>query len=829
MLRLPLISQTINGADHKKRKPLCQKIFADSPLGIVIFDKEGKLFEANKVCTEIFGLQNDSSIKGFDVFEDPYLLNKKQKTDLKKGKSIKSLIPFEFGKRKKYSTASSIKKGEIFLDMTITPIYENDSKELCGYVAQFQNVTKRKNSEDALQERLRYEKTANSCINSLVKAERPSEAFQEILDKLVKVANVSRAYIFKIYEDNKKKYFMSQFRESVAEGIKPEIDNPVLQNLSLNALSKNVRNSILNNKIFSGVVRKMAKEDREILEAQDIRSIALLPIKVGDKIWGFIGFDDCVNERTWRDEDIHLLEIIASTIGTTISLVKERIQFRTMYNSIDETIYVADPDTHELLYVNKATEDAFGAVVGQKCYEAFHGKNTPCTFCTNNKIFGKNLGKTYIWESQNKKNKKWYKCLDRAIAWPNGKKVRYEMAIDITKQKVAEEEKKILEEQLNQAAKMEAIGTLAGGIAHDFNNILTIIMGSSQLAKMKLDPKSPLYHDLETIFNSSEKAAHLIKQLLAFSRKQVLQPKVLDINKFINEYFNILERMVEETIEIKFIPKAEQKNIKVDPGQLQQVIMNLAGNARDAMPNGGTITIKTSNVEFEKKFYMPKTNGLEEGSYVMLEISDTGEGMDDKTMNRIFEPFFTTKAPDKGTGLGLATSYGIVKQSGGDIHVESKVGKGATFKIYFPLANEEEEIQEVKYQTSIENQRNDATIMVVEDEDIVKELLCKTLEMAGYTVIDAANVDDAITKAKNEKIDCILTDIVMPKMSGPEMIKEIKEKTKTDPDVIYMSGYPRGHSSVNEIVKKDNEAYIQKPFRPVELLRKLEARLKTNR
>lgn len=821
MLHVFSINFAIDGAAQKKREELCQKIFEESPLGIAVFDIKGDICEVNKSCTDMFGVEIPEQLEGYNVFKNKYLISGEVQKMLRNGKKVKKIVRVDFARLRQNKYVRISKFGTMYLDAVIDPLFDDENGNLYAFVAQFQEITDGVESEMAFRERLNYEKAVNYCTNRLVKTEKPLDAFNDILANLVVTAKVSRAYIFTINGNENEGYEMSQISEAVAEGIKPEIDNPMLQNLPLTVLSGSVRNSIINNKVFSGIVREMPKEDRNVLEAQDILSILILPIEIHDKIWGFIGFDDCINERAWKDEDIHLLQIIASTIGTTISLKKERTQFESMYNSIDETIYVADPDNYEVLYVNQAAKNTFGEILGKKCYEVLQNRNSPCPFCTNDKIFGENMGNTHIWEFQNEINKRWYRCIDKAIPWPTGKKVRYEMAIDITKQKETEKEKLVLEEQLNQAAKMEAVGTLAGGIAHDFNNILTVIMGSSQLAKMRIDPATPLYKDLEMIYNSSEKAANLTKQLLAFSRKQVLQPKIVDINGFVKDYLHMLKRMVEEVIEIEYKPEAKYKNIKVDPGQLQQVIMNLAGNARDAMPNGGKLTIKTGNAKLIKNGFVP-------GNYVMLTISDTGHGMDNKTKERIFEPFFTTKDPDKGTGLGLATTYGIVKQSGGDIRVESKINKGTTFKIYFPLAEEQEETNHIETEEKpIENDHPDATIMVVEDEPVVKELLCKTLEMAGYTVIDAANVDDAIEKARNETIDCIITDIVMPKMSGPEMIKEIKSKTGNDPDVIYMSGYPRGHSSVNDIVKKDNEAYIQKPFRPVELLEKLNKRLKT--
>ncbi|MGD1024492.1 MAG: ATP-binding protein [Candidatus Sulfotelmatobacter sp.] len=381
-------------------------------------------------------------------------------------------------------------------------------------------------------------------------------------------------------------------------------------------------------------------------------------------------------------------------------------------------------------------------------------------------------------------------------------------------------ERRALEQQLRQSQKMEAVGRLAGGIAHDFNNLLMVISGYSEFLLDRLGPDPALRGPAQEIAGAAQRASSLTRQLLAFSRKQMMAPKILDLNEVITENLKMLTRVIGEDIDLVMVPAATLGAVRADAGQIDQVIMNLAVNARDAMPSGGKLTIETSNVSLDEeysRFHAP----LRPGDYVMLTISDTGMGMDSETQSHIFEPFFTTKGP-KGTGLGLSTVYGIIKQSGGYIWVYSESGKGTTFKIYLPRVPERAESPAaVSTAESVATEPGTETILLVEDETNLRYLARQFLEKQGYRVIEAADgaVAMQIAVAHEGMIHLLLTDVIMPGMNGRELaqrISEIRPNTK----VLYMSGYTEnviGHNGTLDAGVR----LLQKPFTLRELKSKV--------
>lgn len=386
-------------------------------------------------------------------------------------------------------------------------------------------------------------------------------------------------------------------------------------------------------------------------------------------------------------------------------------------------------------------------------------------------------------------------------------------------------EKKSLEKQLLQAQKMDAIGHLAGGIAHDFNNLLIVIIGYSEMLLEKKYTKA-LLDDLKQIHDAGIKAKRLVAQLLAFSRKQVMQPEVLNLNDLITDYNVMLKRLLGENIEIITVFQSDLGMINIDPGQVEQIIMNITVNARDAMPFGGTITIETKNVQLDKEFINNYPERLP-GAYVMVAISDTGIGMDEETCNHIFEPFFTTKGRDKGTGLGLSTVYGIVKQNNGCINVYSELHKGTTFKIYFPRIGEKEKKETIS-SDNLSNLQGSETILLVEDESSVRELTRKILIKFGYNILSADNGKEALEVYQNHKgsIDLLLTDVIMPVMSGRELTNKLL-KQQPELKVLYFSGYT-DNSIVHHGVLEPGVEFIQKPFSHIELARKIRKVLEKN-
>ena len=390
---------------------------------------------------------------------------------------------------------------------------------------------------------------------------------------------------------------------------------------------------------------------------------------------------------------------------------------------------------------------------------------------------------------------------------------------DITERKRAEEEKAVLQEELRQSQKMEAVGHLAGGIAHDFNNLLTVISGNCELSLLELKEGDSLKGNIEEIKAAVDRATSLTRQLLAFSRRQILDTKVLDLNTIIRDLDKMLRRVIGEDIELVTLLSDGLGTVKTDPGWMEQVIINLAVNARDAMLSGGKLIIETTNVELDES-YAHSHVAMKPGRYVKLCVGDTGIGMSPEVREHLFEPFFTTKEKGKGTGLGLSTVYGIVMQSGGNIWVYSEPGLGTTFKIYLPRVDESFEEMREKV-TRQELPCGGETILVVEDEEDVRRLAVRVLERQGYTVLETSCGDDALvlSKERKEPIHMILTDVVMPGMSGRQLADQLlplHPKMK----VLYMSGYT-DNAIVHHGVLEEGINYIQKPFTIDGLARKV--------
>jgi len=436
--------------------------------------------------------------------------------------------------------------------------------------------------------------------------------------------------------------------------------------------------------------------------------------------------------------------------------------------------------------------------------------------------------KGYEFEAYCKDGEKiWLSLNIRLIRDDHGTALFREGAIeDITEHKRAETERQRLEEQLRHSQKMEAIGQLAAGVAHDFNNLLTAINGYSSLALQRANPDSRTKTYLEEIRKAGDRAANLTRQLLAFGRKQMLKPVALNLNEVVFDMNKMLRRLIGEDIKFDAKLDPQLKKIKADPGLIEQVLVNLVVNGRDAMPQGGALTIETTNFELDQE-YTSKLLALPPGGYVMLAVSDTGCGMDMETKGRIFEPFFTTKDKGRGTGLGLSTVYGIVKQSGGNIRVYSEPNRGTTVKVYLPHFDGDEEPAE---RPSVETAapRGSETILLVEDENVVRGLARQILEQAGYNVLDAGNGEEALRLCRqhSDPIHLLLTDVVMPETSGKE-IAHLLTSLQPATRVLFMSGYT-DDAIVHHGVLDTSVEFIQKPFTPVGLTRKVRQVLDLN-
>ncbi|MFA6504592.1 MAG: response regulator [Treponemataceae bacterium] len=377
-------------------------------------------------------------------------------------------------------------------------------------------------------------------------------------------------------------------------------------------------------------------------------------------------------------------------------------------------------------------------------------------------------------------------------------------------------ERRELESQLRQAQKMEAVGRFAGGIAHDFNNIITAIMGYCNLLAEDVGNDASLRIEVDGILTAAKKAVNLTRQLLAFSRKQSLEPRIVDANQILGELEKMSRRLVSENIALKYFLDAKNPLVFIDPGQFEQVIINLVVNAKDAMPSGGTIIVETDDVHSDGK---GKMHGIPAGDWVLISVRDTGEGISPENIQRIFEPFFTTKGADKGTGLGLSTVYAIVNQSGGRIAVESTLKRGSNFLVYLPVIHGNPEpvtVSEEKHEVTIVRA---GTILLVEDDDYLRGLLSRILSKVGYRVLEAANPGEAIIHAERESDYLLMTDVVMPHMNGYELANRLAE-SKKDLRVVFMSGYhDKRDSKTTQAYKKS--IFIQKPFTQEQLMKAL--------
>jgi PAS domain S-box-containing protein len=434
-----------------------------------------------------------------------------------------------------------------------------------------------------------------------------------------------------------------------------------------------------------------------------------------------------------------------------------------------------------------------------------------------------NVEGTYELEGRRRDGKKLLLEATARMHAIRGRTVRITALRDVT-------ERRALEDQFRHAQKMEAVGRLAGGVAHDFNNLLTVILSYTDMLIEGVSPKDPRGDDLSEIRKATVTAASLTRQLLAFSRQQVIEPRLVNLNDIVESSDKMLRRLIGEDVEVHMTLSSSALTVMIDPGQLEQVMMNLAVNARDAMPMGGKLTLETADVTLDAE-YARDHWPLVPGNFAMLAMSDIGCGMDEQTRALMFEPFFTTKPVGQGTGLGLATVYGIVKQSNGLIWVYSEPGKGTTFKIYFPLLDQTPE----KHATTDHSEAprtGTETILLVEDATSVRVAARQILERFGYTVIEAANGTEALVRAQNGvQIDLLLTDVVMPEMSGRELVDRFA-KLRPHAKVLFMSGYT-DDAIVRHRVLRPGTAYLQKPFSPDTLARKvrdvLDSRVETTR
>ena len=505
--------------------------------------------------------------------------------------------------------------------------------------------------------------------------------------------------------------------------------------------------------------------------------------------------------------------------------VKESHQLLlTILNSIDASIFVADMDTYRILFANDFMINNFGKeIVGKICFEVFRKNDSPCDICTNQQLVDdqNNPSGLVVWQGQNPITKKWYINHDRAIKWPDGKTVRIQIATDISELKQLELERQQNETALRRSRQLELVGTLAGGIAHDFNNLLMGIQGWVSLISTDFNDSHPISEKINTIEKYIDSASGLTKQLLGLARQGKYEVRPIDINKLVVESSTMFGRTAKD-VAIHTKLKNPPPIVAADEKQIEQVMLNLYINALQAMPKGGVLYLETSIVCLNDSFCRPY--GVKPGYYVNISVADTGLGIDDATLERIFDPFFTTKDRGRGTGLGLASAYGIVKNHDGIVTVTSEPGLGSTFNLYLPISNQE---VKKKPQTIDGVIRGSETILLVDDEDMIVEVGKAMLEKLGYRVVvakDGGKAIDMVHEAQGN-FDLIILDLVMPGMDGGATFDIIRKKDPKMP-VLLSSGYSID-GAAREIMGRGCNGFIQKPFKLSEFSRKIRMILET--
>ena len=630
----------------------------------------------------------------------------------------------------------------------------------------------------------------------------------ELLERLGIAAETSRAYLFETGVRADGRRVFSQRFEWVADGISAELDNPDLQDLCFEEAGLGrLESHGLRNEIFSCNVRDFLPEERELFEAQRIRSILTVPIFVEGEWWGFIGFDDCVVERDWGAAETDALRTAATLVAAAIGRERSELvlreheqKLRAVFDTALDAIFITDDD-RRYVDVNPAGCDLIGVskrdLIGLHVDEFLPPQRRELVQDSwDEYIQGGPVSEE--WETMRPDGTV---IVSEASARPNflpGLHIAFMR--DIT-------DRKRLEAELLSSQKLESLGRLAGGVAHDFNNLLTGISGYASLVLERAGDDTALRRDVGEIERAAQRATELTRQLLAFGRRQVLRPRPLDLNASLADVASLLGRLLSEGIELEILPAPDLGTVHADPGQIEQVIVNLAVNARDAMPDGGRLTIETRNAPDD---------------FVELLVTDTGAGMDEVTAAQVFDPFFTTR--DEGVGLGLASVYGIVEQSGGRVGVESEPGAGSTFTLRLPRIVAAAEAPAPAPEADVPD--GSETILLVEDEDVVRDLARRVLERQGYTVLPCADGEEALAVALQHvaPIALLLTDVVMPGLRGYEVAKQVAE-LRPGIKVLYMSGYAEEAFSDRPAMAVGST--IEKPFAVDALARRVREALET--
>lgn len=698
---------------------------------------------------------------------------------------------------------------------------KEEDKDILEFVStQVAMAIERKQNEEKIHRRNRELALLNQIIAASAADVEPKHILETVCRELAATFDVSQATGALLSQDKETRTVIA---EQMPEGWPSALNKalPIKNDPAYQYLLQNKAPLVIND---TETDPRIAPQ-KEILHQQKIASLVLVPLIIDDEVIGSLGLGHH-EPRRFSAQEISLAWSVGDQVAGALAraeLVQAQQRMITAIDQAVESVVITDTEG-TILYTNPAFEQTTGysrsEAVGQNP-SILKSHQHDASFYEElwNTITG---GKVWHGRLINKKKDGTLFTEDATISPVRDEDGNIVNFVAVKRDVTRELE---LEEQYLQAQKMEAIGQLTGGIAHDFNNLLTAINGFAELLQMQLSPDDRRYEMVDKIMYSGQRAASLVRQLLAFSRKQIIEPEILDLNVVVSEMSKMLQRIIGENIRMETKLASESCLIKIDPAQIEQIILNLAVNARDAMPEGGLLIIATENVFLDETFVANHLDA-QPGEHVLLSVSDTGVGMDHETQVHIFEPFFTTKEEGKGTGLGLATVFGIAKQNGGTIWVYSEVGQGTTFKIYLPRTEQDKSFR-AQLPDEVELPAGTETILLVEDDPEMQDLIYRILDRQGYTLLSAQNSEDALNLSQGyaEPIDLLLTDIILPDVSGPALAERVVQQ-RPELKVLFISGYTE-EIIAHHGVLDSGVAFLQKPFSPGALAQKVRMALDT--
>lgn len=747
-------------------------IWEHSPIALELYDADGRVVRANQAALDMFGVASFADVEGFNLFADPNL-PEEYKQAIRRGETVRGQFSYSLDSVRSGGLYRTSRPGVFDLDALTTPLRDAQGN-VSGYLVHIQDITERVRAQEALEEsERRYRLLFHNSMTAF--------SLQEVV---VDEAGKPCDYVFLDVNPAFERAFGTS-RERVvgkrALEVLPDLDPALIERYGRVALTGEPDEFVA----YSGHHGRY----------YEVRAYMVQPGQLA----------------------VLSLDVTESKLAEQALRESER-RYRLLAENMQEALFSYDADGH-LRYANPAVETLTGYPVADF-------------------LSGRLMARSTVHpEDRVRGLRHWSDAVDRAITSTTEYRIitkagelkwvsaTFTPVFDEAHRQVGAQllvsditERRKLQEQLLQAHKMESVGRLAGGVAHDFNNILTAISGYAEFILERLEEDSEVRADVLEVIRNTERASNLTRQLLAFSRKQTMEMRPTDLNALVADLARLFRRLIGEHIELVVLPGADLATVLADPAQIEQVLANLAVNARDAMPNGGTLTIATRNVQLSTGSEVADAV-LAKGDYVCLDVSDTGHGMSPEVLEHLFEPFFTTKEVGKGTGLGLATIYGIVKQHGGDIAVRSEVGRGSVFSVYLPAAARVE--TQAQAAPSAIAARGSERVLLVEDDPAVRSTVRRALQRLGYSVIEASNGAEAIERLAqtDEQPALVITDLVMPQMGGLELVRVLRA-SHPDLRVLFTSGYTEDAAALATAVDAGN-FYLQKPFNVAELSAKV--------